>query len=69
MVSSLTSQYTIEGMTENEIIDLLGEPAEEITEPSREFLYFMEYAGVSVVLFRIQMDKAGQAESYDVIYK
>lgn len=69
MVSSLTSQYTLEGMTENEIIDLLGEPAEKLTEQSREFLYFMGYTGVSVVLFQIQINQSGIVESYDVIFK
>ncbi|MFC4601408.1 hypothetical protein [Cohnella hongkongensis] len=71
MVSSLTSKYKLKGMTENEIIDLLGEPAEKLTEPSRQFLYYIGSAGlgVKVTLLQLHLDENGRVESHDIIYK
>lgn len=71
MVSSLTSNYKLTGMTEREIIDLLGEPAEKLTEPSRQFLYAVGSAGmgVKVTLLQLHFDNTGKVESHDIIYK
>lgn len=71
MISSLTSKYKLKGMTENEIIDLLGEPAEKLTEPSRQFLYYIGSAGlgVKVNLLQLHFDEDGKVESHDIIYK
>ncbi|MMZ69771.1 hypothetical protein D1872_326720 [compost metagenome] len=58
-------------MTENEIIDLLGEPAEKLTEPSRQFLYYIGSVGlgVKVNLLQLHFDEDGKVESHDIIYK
>lgn len=71
MMGSLTSKYKLKGMTENEIIDLLGEPAEQLTEPSRQFLYYIGSAGlgVKVTLLQLHFDENGKVESHDIIYK
>ncbi|SDE22908.1 hypothetical protein SAMN02799630_03003 [Paenibacillus sp. UNCCL117] len=71
MVSDLTSKYTLKGMTESEIIDLLGEPAEKLTEPSRQFLYYIGSAGfgVKVTLLQLHFDDTGKVESHDIIFK
>lgn len=67
MVSSLK----LKGMTESEIIDLLGEPAEKLTDPSRQFLFYIGSAGlgVKVTLLQLHFDKNGNVESHDIIYK
>ncbi|ANY70176.1 hypothetical protein BBD42_29480 [Paenibacillus sp. BIHB 4019] len=71
MVSSLTNKFKLKGMTENEIIDLLGEPAEKLSEPSRQFLYYIGSAGlgIKVTLLQLQLDENGKVESHDIIYK
>lgn len=71
MISSLTSKYKLKGMTENEIFDLLGEPSEKLTDPSRQFLYYIGSAGlgVKVTLFQLHFDEDGKVESHDIIYK
>lgn len=71
MVSSLTSKYKLKGMIESEVIDLLGEPAEKLTEPSRQFLYYIGGAalGVKVTLLQLHFDKNGKVESHDIVYK
>lgn len=71
MVNGLTSKYKLEGMTKNEIIDLLGEPAEKLIEPSQKFLYYIGSAGlgVKVTLLQLHFDQNGNVESHDIIYK
>lgn len=67
----MLSSLKLKGMTESEIIDLLGEPAEKLTDPSRQFLFYMGSAGlgVKVTLLQLQFDKNGNVESHDIIYK
>lgn len=67
MVSSLK----LKGMTESEIINLLGEPAEKLTDPSRQFLFYIGSAGlgVKVTLLQLHFDKNGTVESHSIIYK
>lgn len=71
MIGSLTSNYKLKGMTENEIIDLLGNPGEKITEPSPQYLYYIGTAGlgVKVTLLQLQFDENGKVETHDIIYK
>jgi len=71
MIGNLTSKYKLKVMTENEIIDLLGEPAEKLTEPSPQFLYYIGSAGlgVKVTLLQLHFDENGKVESHDIIYK
>lgn len=72
MLGSLTSKYNLKGMTENEVIDLLGEPAQKLNEPSPQFLYYIGSAGlmgVKVTLFQLQFDENGKVESHDITYK
>jgi len=71
MVSSLISKYKLKGMTENEIFDLLGEPSEKLTDPSRQFLYYIGSAGLGVkaTLLQLYFDEDGKVESHDIIYK
>ncbi|MFX3634718.1 MAG: hypothetical protein ACE3L7_23030 [Candidatus Pristimantibacillus sp.] len=71
MVSSLTSKYKLKDMTENEIIDLLGEPSEKLTEPSRQFLFYIGSAGlgVKVTLLQLHFDENGKVESHNIINK
>lgn len=71
MMGSLTSKYKLKGMTENDIIDLLGEPAEQLTEPSRQYLYYTGSAGlgVKVTLLQLNFDENGKVESHDILYK
>ncbi|WP_340024288.1 hypothetical protein MHI24_04050 [Paenibacillus sp. FSL K6-1096] len=71
MINSLTSKYELKGMTENEIIDLLGDPGEKSTEPSPQYLYYIGSAGlgVKVTLLQLQFDENGKVETHDIIYK
>ncbi len=71
MVSSLTNKFKLKGMTESEIIELLGEPEEKLSEPSRQLLYYIGSAGlgVKVTLLQLQLDESGKVESHDILYK
>ena len=71
MVSNLTSKYKLKGMTEGEVIDLLGEPGEKLTVPSREFLYYVGSAGlgVKVTLLQLHFDENGKVESHNITYR
>ncbi|MEK3884066.1 hypothetical protein [Paenibacillus sp. PL2-23] len=71
MMDSLTRQYPFKGLTDNEVISLLGDPAEERTEPSRQFLYDMGSAGlgVKVTLLELTFDENGKVVSHDIIYR
>ncbi|WP_249900267.1 hypothetical protein [Paenibacillus sp. PK3_47] len=71
MVSNLTSQFKLEGMTESEIVDLLGEPDQKLTEPPMQYLYYTGTAGlgVKVALLQLLFDEEGKVESHDTIYK
>ncbi|MHA6484282.1 hypothetical protein ACX1C1_20520 [Paenibacillus sp. strain BS8-2] len=64
-------KYNLEGMTEEELIEVLGEPAETLDEPSRQLLYFVGYAGsgVKVSLLQFQFDEQGKLDRHDIIYK
>ncbi|WP_091182724.1 hypothetical protein [Paenibacillus catalpae] len=68
MVHSLIKMYELKGMTETEIIDLLGEPAEKREEPSRQFVYYLGRAGLGVddSLMRLNFNKNGELESHEV---
>lgn len=46
MVQSLINKYELKGMTEAEIIDLLGEPAQKLDQPSRQYVYYLGKAGL-----------------------
>lgn len=72
MISSLTSNYNLINMTENEIIDLLGEPAQKLSTPSTQFLYYAGGAGffgINVAVFQITFNDSGRVESHDIIFK
>lgn len=72
MIGSLTSKYKLKGMTEREVIDLLGEPSQKVSDPSRQFLYNAGPAGlfgIKVQVFQLIFDENGKVESYDIIYK
>jgi len=70
MVSSLTGKYELKGMTETEIIDLLGEPEEKLDEPSRQYVYYLGRAGLGVddSLLRLSFDENGELESHRVTH-
>lgn len=68
---NMVGSLKLKGMNESEIIDLLGEPAEKLTDPSRQFLFSIGSAGlgVKVTLLQLHFDKNGNVESHDIIYK
>ncbi|MFK0521713.1 hypothetical protein ACINKY_05820 [Paenibacillus illinoisensis] len=68
MVHSLLKQFELIGMTETEIIDLLGEPAQKVDEPSRQYVYYLGRAGLGVDdrLLRLHFNKEGGIESHEV---
>jgi len=68
MVSSLINKYTLEGMTETQIVDLLGEPAQIVDEPSLQYVYYLGRAGLGVDdrLLRINFNTNGELMSYEV---
>lgn len=70
MVRSLINQqHELKGMTEQEIIQLLGEPAEKLDKPTRQFVYYLGRAGFGVddSLFRLTF-KNGKLESHEVTH-
>lgn len=72
MIDSLTSKYKLEGMTEREVIDLLGEPGQKVSDPSRQFLYNVGRAGffgIKVQVFQLTFNENGEVERHDIIYK
>ena len=72
LVRSLTNNYQLKGMTEEEIIDLLGEPDQIISESSKQYLFFIGYGGfvgINVSLLQLQFDANGKVESHSVIHK
>lgn len=71
MVSNLTSTYNLTEMTESEIIDLLGEPQEKMTEPSLQLLYYIGYAGLGVKasFLHLYFDEDGLVEKHTISYK
>lgn len=68
MVYSLINSYELKGMTETEIIDLLGEPEQKLDEPSRQYVYYLGRAGLGVddSLLRLSFDKNGELESHEI---
>ncbi|NUU74449.1 hypothetical protein [Paenibacillus xylanilyticus] len=68
MVYSLKNKYELIGMTETEIIDLLGEPAQKVNEPSLQYVYYMGRAGYGVddSLLRLNFNKDSEIESHEV---
>lgn len=72
MLSSLTGNYELEGMTEEEITDLLGEPDQIISESSKKYLYFISYGryfGINASLLQLQFNGNGNVESYSIVHK
>lgn len=70
MVNSLTNKYELEGMTEKEIIDLLGEPAQKLDEPARHFVYYLGRAGLGVddSLLKLHFNQDGELESHELTH-
>lgn len=70
MVDSLANKHKLEGMTEEEIIDLLGEPAQKLDEPARQFVYYLGRAGLGVddSLLKLHFNQKGGLESYEITH-
>lgn len=71
MVYSFLNKYELVGMTEEEIIHLLGKPGEKIDEPNIQYVYYLGSAGlmgVKVSLLRLQFDQNGKLESHEIDY-
>jgi len=67
-MSSLTSKYELEGMTESQIVDLLGVPSQIANEPWRHYVYYLGRAGLGVDdrLLYLNFDHNGKLENYRV---
>ncbi|MGF7036747.1 hypothetical protein J2T17_007822 [Paenibacillus mucilaginosus] len=65
MVYSLVKKYELEGMTEEEIISLLGEPEEKLDD---EYVYYLGRAGLGVddSLLRLYINENGNIQSYKI---
>jgi hypothetical protein len=70
MVQSLINKHELKGMTEAEVIDLLGEPAQKLDEPYRQYVYYLGRAGLGVddSLLRLNFNKNGELESHEVTH-
>ena len=70
MVHSLINQFELVGMTETEIIALLGEPAQKVDEPSRQYVYYLGRAGLGVddSLLRLNFNNDSEIESHEVTH-
>ena len=68
MMSSLTKKYELKGMTEKEVVNLLGEPAQKLDEPSRQYVYYLGRAGLGVddSLLRLSFNENGEVEDHQV---
>jgi len=66
MVSSLLNTHELVGMTEDEIITLLGKPDEKKESPENQFVYLLGRAGLGVddYLLILQFDDHGKLESH-----
>lgn len=72
MIDSLKFNYTLEGMSEKEVIELLGEPNQKLSDPSTLFLYDLGGAGffgIKVNVFQLYFNQNGILESYEIITK
>src|SRR5690606_37350731 len=72
MLSSLTDNYKLEGMTEEEITVLLGKPDQIISETSTKYLYFISYGrfvGINASLLQLQFNGNGKVESHSIVHK
>lgn len=67
MMDSLQKKHELKGMTEDEIIDLLGEP-ESKEESERTFVYYLGRAslGVDDRLLKLYFSEDGKVESYQI---
>jgi len=70
IVNSLINKYELEGMTETQIVDLLGEPEQKVDEPFRQYVYYLGRAGLGVDdrLLRLNFNNNGEIESYKVTH-
>ncbi|NOU70338.1 hypothetical protein GC098_02620 [Paenibacillus sp. LMG 31458] len=71
MVYNLINKYELVGMTEEEIIRLLGKPEQKIDKPNIQYVYYLGTAGlmgVSVSLLRLQFDQNGKLDSHEIDY-
>jgi hypothetical protein len=70
MVHNLINKYELDGMTDAEIIDLLGEPEQKLDEPSPQFVYYLGRAGLGVddSLLRLYFNKSGKLESHEITH-
>jgi len=68
MVSSLLHTHELVGMTEDEIITLLGKPDEKKEEPDNEFVYLLGRAGLGVDdnLLILKFTEQGKLESHHI---
>ncbi|WP_150275956.1 lipoprotein [Paenibacillus tepidiphilus] len=66
MVSSLLQKHELTGMTEAEVIKLLGEPEQIKSEPT-EYVYYLGRAGLGVddLLFRLTFDEDGRLAAHE----
>lgn len=70
MVEDLLVKSDLKGMTQDEIISLLGEPEQRITSPVPQFVYYLGRAGLGVddLLFKLQFDTNGKLESHEITH-
>lgn len=68
MVTDLVKENKLEGMTENQVIKLLGEPEQRIDKPTSQFVYYLGRAGLGVddSLLKIEFDIKGTLKSYRI---
>ncbi|OBR67730.1 hypothetical protein A7K91_08295 [Paenibacillus oryzae] len=69
MMGSLQKKHELKGMTEDEIVELLGEPSsKQEEEEERQFVYYLGRAslGVDDSLLRLYFSEDGIVESYRI---
>ncbi|GLX68216.1 hypothetical protein MU1_25610 [Paenibacillus glycanilyticus] len=70
MVHSLIKKYHLVGMSEAEIVDLLGKPSLKVDEPTRQYVYYLGRAGLGVddSLLRLYFNNNGELDRHEITH-
>ncbi|UVI28479.1 hypothetical protein [Paenibacillus spongiae] len=70
MVNDFINKHEPIGLTEQEVVDLLGEPEQRLEDPVVQYVYYLGRAGMGVddSLFVLKFDEDEKLESHQVTH-